>query len=125
MGTLISRADRAGIVKRGRALEIFTIMWAGFEAAVALFTAFKANSLSLTGFGFDSLIEMVSGAALLWRLSHEMDERPRHRAEHISLQVAGTCLLTLGGYLLIEASTNLWNRRSSETSWAGTLVTAA
>ena len=126
MGTLtFSEMYRDGIARRGRRLEIFTILWAGFEAAVALFTAFKAKSLSLTGFGFDSLIEMVSGAALLWRLSHEMDERRRHRAEHISLQVAGTCLLTLGGYLLIEASTNLWNRRSSETSWAGILITAA
>jgi len=117
--------DRAGIVRRGRNLEIFTIVWAGLEAAIALFTAFKVKSLSLTGFGFDSLIEMVSGAALLWRLSHEMDEHHRHRAEHISLQIAGSCLLILGGYILIEASTNLWNRRSSETSWTGILITTA
>jgi divalent metal cation (Fe/Co/Zn/Cd) transporter len=126
MGTLaFSEGDRAGVVRRGRHLEIFTILWAGLEAAIALFTAFKSNSLSLTGFGFDSLIEMVSGAALLWRLSHEMDERRRYRAEHISLQIAGTCLLMLGGYILIEASTNLWNRRSSATNWAGILITAA
>ena len=46
---------------------------------------------------------MVSGVALLWRLSNEMDERPRHRAEYISLQIAGACLLILGGYILIEA----------------------
>ena len=126
MGTLtFSEVDRAGIVRRGRALEIFSILWAGLEAAVALFTALQTNSLSLTGFGFDSLIEMVSGAALLWRLSHEMDEHRRHRAEQISLQIAGACLLTLGGYVLIEASANLWNRRSSETSSAGILITAA
>jgi divalent metal cation (Fe/Co/Zn/Cd) transporter len=125
MGTLISEVDRAGIVRRGRSLEIFTIVWAGFEAAIALFTAFKARSLSLTGFGFDSLIEMISGAALLWRLSHEMDEHRRHRAERISLQIAGTCLLVLGGYILIEASTNLANHRSSATSWAGILITSA
>jgi divalent metal cation (Fe/Co/Zn/Cd) transporter len=126
MGTLtFSEVDRAGIVRRGRALEIFSILWAGLEAAVALFTALQTNSLSLTGFGFDSLIEMVSGAALLWRLSHEMDEHRRHRAEQISLQIAGACLLTLGGFILVEASANLWNRRSSETSWAGILITAA
>ena len=117
MGTLtFSEVDRAGIVRRGRALEIFSILWAGLEAAVALFTALQTNSLSLTGFGFDSLIEMVSGAALLWRLSPERDEPCRHRAEHISLHIAGACLLTLGGYLLVEASAKLWNRRSSATS---------
>jgi divalent metal cation (Fe/Co/Zn/Cd) transporter len=126
MGTLIlSEGDRARIVRRGRHLEILTILWAGFEAVVALITAFKANSLSLTGFGVDSLIEMVSGAALLWRLSHEMDHHRRHRAERISLQIAGTCLLMLGTYVLIEASANLWNRRSSETTWAGIVITAA
>jgi divalent metal cation (Fe/Co/Zn/Cd) transporter len=125
MGTLISEVDRAGIVRRGRALEILTILWAGFEAAIALFTAFKAGSLSLTGFGFDSLIEMISGAALLWRLSHEMDEHRRHRAERISLQIAGGCLLVLGGYILVEASTNLSNRRSSAISWTGIAITSA
>jgi divalent metal cation (Fe/Co/Zn/Cd) transporter len=126
MGSLtFSEVDRAGIVRRGRHLEIFTIFWAGLEAAIALLIAFNANSLSLTGFGFDSLIEMVSGAALLWRLSHEMDEACRHRAERISLQIAGTCLLMLGGYILIEACTNLWNRGSSATSWAGIVITTA
>ena len=126
MGTgSFSKVGQAGIALRGQHLEIITILWAGFEAAVALLTAFRANSLSLTGFGFDSLIEMVSGAALLWRLSHEMDEHRRDRAEHISLQIAGACLLTLGGFILVEASANLWNRRSSETSWAGILITAA
>jgi divalent metal cation (Fe/Co/Zn/Cd) transporter len=100
-------------------------MWAGFEAAIALLTAFKARSLSLTGFGFDSLIEMISGAALLWRLSHEMHEHRRHRAERISLQIAGGCLLVLGTYILVEASTNLSNRRSSAISWTGIAITSA
>jgi len=55
MGTLtLSELDRAGIVRRGRNLEILTILWAGFEAGIALFTAFQSKSLSLAGFGFDS-----------------------------------------------------------------------
>jgi divalent metal cation (Fe/Co/Zn/Cd) transporter len=117
--------DRAGIVRRGRDLEILTILWAGFEAGIALFTAFLTNSLALTGFGLDSFIEMVSAAAILWRLSHEMDEHRRHRAEHISLRIAGGCLLTLGGYVLIEASANLWNHRVSGISPLGILITGA
>jgi len=126
MGTLtFSKADRAGIARIGRHLESFTVVWAGFEAAVALLTAFKTNNISLTGFGFDSFIEMLSGAALLWRLSQEMNENRRERAERISLQVAGACLIMLGGYVLIEASANLWVQRSSAISWAGILITAA
>jgi divalent metal cation (Fe/Co/Zn/Cd) transporter len=126
MGSLtLPEADRSGIVRIGRHLEIFTIVWAGFEAAVALFIAFKSNSISLTGFGFDSFIEMLSGAALLWRLSQEMDEHRREKAERISLQIAGACLIMLGAYVLIEASGNLWNRRTSTISWTGIVITAA
>jgi len=125
MGTLtFSEADRDRISRRGRHLEILTIIWAGFEAMVALFTAFRSDSVSLTGFGFDSLIEMASGAALLWRLSHEMNEHRRIHTERISLRIAGTCLLLLGGYILVDASANLWNKRSSAPTWAGILITA-
>lgn len=80
MGMAIySEMDRAVIARRGRNLEYFTIAWATLEATIALVTAIKSNSLSLAGFGFDSLIEVVSGAALLWRMSHEMDHHRRHR----------------------------------------------
>jgi divalent metal cation (Fe/Co/Zn/Cd) transporter len=123
MGT--AELDRAGIARRGRHLELFTIVWALLEASIALATALKSNSVSLAGFGFDSMIEVVSGIALLWRMSHEMNHHRRHRAEHISLRIAGVCLLSLGGYVLIEASMNLWKGYSSEISWVGIGVTAA
>jgi hypothetical protein len=61
----------------------------------------------LAGFGIDSFIEIVSAAALLSRMSHEMDHHCRHRAEHVSLRIAGVCLLALEVYVLIEATFNL------------------
>src|SRR3984893_4444517 len=126
MGTVIfSEIDRAVIARRGRNLEYFTIVWATLEGTIALVTAIKSNSLSLAGFGFESLIEVVSGAALLWRISHEMNHHRRHRAEHVSLRIAGVCLLALGGYLLIEATSNLWMNRGSEMNWIGVGVTTA
>ena len=33
-----------------------------------------AGSITLVGFGFDSLIEVTSGAVLLWRLNTDVDE---------------------------------------------------
>jgi divalent metal cation (Fe/Co/Zn/Cd) transporter len=126
MGTLIlSEMDRAVIARRGRNLEYFTFAWAALEAVIALVTAIRSNSLSLTGFGIDSLIEVVSGAAILWRMSQEMDHHRRHRAEHVSLRIAGVCLLGLGAYVLIEAIFNLYQHRTSETSWIGAGITAA
>lgn len=126
MATLFSsHLDRASIARRGRYLEVITIIWAVLEAAIALATAEKSRSLSLAGFGFDSLIEVVSGAALMWRMSHEMDPHRRRRAEYVSLRIAGACLLLLGVYVLVEAVLNLLNHRSAETSWLGIFVTTA
>jgi divalent metal cation (Fe/Co/Zn/Cd) transporter len=122
---IVSDMDRAAIARRGHHLELFTIGWAVLEAAIALATAMKSHSVSLAGFGFDSLIEVVSGTALMWRMSHEMDHHRRHRAEHVSIRIAGVCLLALAAYVFIEATFNLVNHRTSETSWVGIAVTTA
>ncbi|QHN02658.1 hypothetical protein FTO74_04195 [Granulicella sp. WH15] len=122
---IVSDLDRAAIARRGHYLELFTIGWAILEATIALITAMKSHSVSLAGFGFDSLIEVVSGAALMWRMSHEMDHNRRHRAEHISLRIAGVCLLVLAAYVSVEAVLNLMNHRASETTWIGIAVTTA
>lgn len=122
---VVSEVDRAAIARRGHYLELVTIVWAVVEASIALATSMKANSLSLAGFGFDSLIEVVSGSALMWRLSHEMDHHRRHQAERISLRIAGVCLMALAAYILVEAYFNLSNHRTSETTWVGIAVTTA
>ena len=126
MNSLALPADRrASAAARGRRLEIFTVIWAALEAAIALFAAQKDGSISLTGFGFDSLIEVVSAVALLWRMSHEMDHHPRHHAELVSLRVAGGCLVALGAYVLLRASEDLYHHNVAHTGWLGIGVTAA
>src|SRR5438105_14922314 len=60
-------------VKRGRRLEYFTILWNSLEGLVAIIAGMLAGSISLVGFGIDSLIEVTSGAALLWRMSVDAD----------------------------------------------------
>jgi divalent metal cation (Fe/Co/Zn/Cd) transporter len=90
-----------------------------------LITAARSHSLSLAGFGLDSLIEVVSALALMWRMSHEMDHDRRHRAEYISLRIAGICLLSLGAYVLVVAVFNLTHNEVAETSWVGVAITTA
>src|SRR5258708_30013093 len=41
------------------------------EAVLAIGAGIAARSMLLTGFGFDSIIELLSGVTLLWRLSSE------------------------------------------------------
>jgi hypothetical protein len=46
-----------------------------------------AGSIALVGFGFDSLIEVTSGAALVWRLHSDADES-RQQVLDLQLQTA-------------------------------------
>ena len=77
----LGRRSRAAAVRRGKRLEYLTILYNSLEGLVAIVSGLVAGSIALVGFGFDSVIEVTSGAALLWRLSADVDERARERAE--------------------------------------------
>jgi divalent metal cation (Fe/Co/Zn/Cd) transporter len=73
--------DRALSVRRGRRLEYFTIAWNTIEGAVAVIAGIVAGSISLTGFGVDSFIEVTSGSVLLWRMSVDANVCDREQNE--------------------------------------------
>ena len=50
-------------VRRGTKLEHFTIAYNSLEGMVSVAAGLFAGSVSLIGFGFDSLIEVTSGGA--------------------------------------------------------------
>ncbi len=80
--------ERSKLVTRGRQLEYLTIGWNTLEAIAALIAGLLARSIALVSFGFDSLIEVSSSVALLWRLHLDQPER-RERAEARALKVVG------------------------------------
>ena len=59
-------------VSRALYLEVGAMIWLVVEAILSLAAASQAHSLALTGFGMDSLIELVSAGILVWRLRVEM-----------------------------------------------------
>src|SRR3954451_11471837 len=91
----ITHNNRPSLLKRGRKLEYFTIGYNSLEGLIALVAGWLSGSIALVGFGFDSLIEVTSGAALLWRLHAEADRARRERAEEISLRIVGVCFVVL------------------------------
>ena len=118
-------AERAGALRLARRLELLTIAWAGAEAALGLWSARSSHSLSLAAFGFDSLIEMVSAAALFWRLQLENDPRRRQQAERVSLRIASACLLLLAAYVAIEAVRHLMRPAAESSTLLGIAITAS
>ena len=120
----VDGAERAALVKRGRALEYFTIAYNCLEGLIAIAAGLLAGSIALVGFGFDSVIEVTSGAALLWRLHIDADEARRERVEAISLRVVGVCFLALAAYLSYDSIKSLWLHESPERSIPGIVLAA-
>lgn len=109
---------RADNVRRGRWLEYLTIGWNSLEAIIAIGAGLLAGSIALVGFGLDSIIEVSSGAALLWRLHMDAPER-RERAEQLALKLVGASFLLLAAYVAFDAIKSLWTRELPEASYVG------
>lgn len=120
----IANAVRTNLVRRGRHLEYFTIGYNSFEGLIALAAGLIAGSIALVGFGFDSLIEVTSGAVLLWRLHADVDEERRERVEAISLRIVGICFVVLAIYVSYDSVKSLIRREAPEESIVGIVLAA-
>lgn len=120
--TSITLADeRASLVARGRRLEYFTIIWNCLESVIAIGSGLIAGSIALVSFGFDSLIESLSGSALLWRLR---DGEKGEQREKTALKLVGASFLLLAAYVAFDALKSLLMREAPETSYAGIAIAA-
>jgi len=112
----IELGNRPGLIKRGRRLEYFTIAYNSLEGLIAVIAGLMAGSIALVGFGFDSLIEVTSGAALLWRLHSDVDESKRERVEAITLRIVGVCFVLLAAYVSFDSIKSLiWREQPHES----------
>src|ERR1051325_3471379 len=80
-------ADRVKLIKRGRRLEYITIGYNSLDGLIAIAAGLIAGSIALVGFGFDSIIEITSGAVLLWRLHADVMGTVCHNIYRIFLSV--------------------------------------
>jgi len=121
----IEDAARLALVQRGRKLEYLTLGWNTLEGLVAIAAGTIAGSVSLTAFGLDSVIELTSGAALLWRMSVDSNEELRERNEKRALRIVGACFLILTAYIVYESGSDLLFHRTPERSIPGIFLACA
>src|SRR5207253_3544449 len=114
--------DRSSYVRRGVRLEWFTIGYNSLEGLIALVAGLLSGSIALVGFGFDSVIEVTSGAALLWRLHTDESERTRERHEATALRIVGVCFLLLALYVTYDALQALVSGDAPRPSVPGILL---
>jgi divalent metal cation (Fe/Co/Zn/Cd) transporter len=121
-------SKRTLLVRGGVRIEVVTVAWMVVEAAVSLGAGIVAGSLLLVAFGLDSVIELVSGSILLWRLSTEArggDVKRVEQAERRATRVVAVTLVILCVYVLASAVYGLLARAKPESSLVGIAVAAA
>ncbi len=116
-------------VRLGIWIELATVTWMIIESVVALSVGFSARSVSLQGFGLDSIIELIAGSVLLWRLcienlGHNLDRV--EQAERRASWITAISLFALSLYLLGDSLLTLLTRARPESSlWGLALAVAA
>jgi divalent metal cation (Fe/Co/Zn/Cd) transporter len=116
--------DRSWLVQRGRTLEYFTVAYNSAEGLISIIAGVIAGSVSLVAFGLDSLIEVTSGAALLWRLHHDQSESRREAIERTTLRIVGWCFVSLAVYVAFNSGWTLVQHEKPERSIPGIIVAA-
>jgi divalent metal cation (Fe/Co/Zn/Cd) transporter len=122
--TRTTSSNRSTAVRRGQWLTWATIIYNSLEAVLSVGAGLVAGSVALVGFGFDSLIEVSSSVAGLWRLRSDATPAARAHAERISLRIIGICFLLLATYVSIEAARTLVTREAPNESILGIIIAA-
>ena len=112
-------------VQRGLRLEYATILYNSLEGLIAIVSGVLAGSIALIGFGVDSVIELASGLALVWRLRSDADIQTRERAERLSLRIVGTCFVALAIYVAFDAAKSLIRSEAPDESVSGIVLACA
>jgi divalent metal cation (Fe/Co/Zn/Cd) transporter len=125
---LIEASERQEAVRVGVRLELVTVVWMAAEAVLAIGAGIAARSVLLTAFGFDSVIELISGGTLLWRLSSEARGASSERMETVerrATRVSAVLLVLLCAYVAFVGIAGLVSRLRPEGSALGVAVAAA
>ncbi|MEO8573160.1 MAG: cation transporter [Pyrinomonadaceae bacterium] len=121
MSAVAKRLNNSDHIRRGRVLEYFTLAWNMLEAVIAIGSGLVAGSVSLVGFGVDSVIECMSGSVLLWRLR---DGEHGESRERLALKLVGISFLLLAAYVAFDAIKSIVFYEPPEVTYIGIAVAA-
>jgi divalent metal cation (Fe/Co/Zn/Cd) transporter len=119
---LSSSSGRNDSLRLGVWIELVTILWMTMEASIAISVGFATRSVSLQGFGIDSVVELVAGGILLWRLLVEQRGGSVVRvegAERRASWVTAISLFALAAYIVGDSALAFLTQTRPESSWWG------
>jgi divalent metal cation (Fe/Co/Zn/Cd) transporter len=121
---LAPKPDRAAAVRRARFLNRFTLAYNAVEGAVALAAGIVAGSVSLVGFGLDSVIEVWASLILTWRLAAERRSGCTQATDRRATRAVAVSFIALALYVAADATSRLVDGARPETTIIGIVLTA-
>ena len=115
-----SAARQMVLRRRIRWIVAATIAYNVVEAIIAISAGTIASSTALVGFGLDSIVEVLSAAAVAWQFAAP-DPQKRER---LTLRVIAVSFFGLAAYVSVDAVLALTGVREPEHSPAGIALAA-
>jgi len=113
-------ARRLVLQRRIRLVVAITIGYNVIEAGIALAAGTVASSAALVGFGLDSIVEVLSAAAIAWQFAAPDPET----RERVTLKVIAVSFFALATYVSVDAGLSLFGVREAEHSPVGIVLAA-
>lgn len=120
MSASLTADRRTKLHRRVRFIVGFTISYNVIEAIVAIWAGTLASSAALIGFGLDSIVEVLSAAAIAWQFTRKDPER----WEKVTVRAIGLAFFALAAYVTVDAVMSLISQEGPEHSPLGLGITA-
>ncbi|MBD8661401.1 cation transporter [Frigoribacterium sp. CFBP 8754] len=117
---LLAPARRVLLQRRIRIIVAVTITYNVIEAIVAIAAGTVASSTALIGFGLDSIVEVLSAAAIAWQFAAPDPEK----RERVALRVIAVSFFGLAAYVSVDAVLALTGIREPDHSPVGIVLAA-
>nr|WP_135848958.1 cation transporter [Serinibacter arcticus] len=119
-GDALGLARRALLERRVRIVVAITITYNVVEAAVAITAGRMASSSALVGFGLDSVVEVLSAAAVAWQFAGPDPQR----RERVAMRLIAVSFLGLALLVGVDAVRSLLGALEPEHSTVGIVLAA-
>jgi divalent metal cation (Fe/Co/Zn/Cd) transporter len=116
--------DRPAAVRRARLLNRVTLSYNVIEAMVALTAGVVAGSISLVGFGLDSVVEVSAALVVTWRLAAERQDGCTQDDDRRATRAIAISFFALAGYVGFNAVTRLVNGEHPDATLVGIVLTS-
>lgn len=117
---------RTKLLRTAYWLAVITIVYNIAEGLISIYYGISDDTLSLLGFGIDSLVEVISGLGILHmvlKLQKQGDES-RDTFERRALRITGSAFFLLAAGLVLGSVINIINDVKPETTIPGIIISS-